>query len=324
MIPNDHTDDDLPAEFRLIARYFKPLAGPGALDLGDDCAVVTPPAGRELVIAADAMVENVHFLPDQPPDLVARKLLRVNLSDLAAMGASPLGYLLTLAVPTTTPESWFASFAQGLGLDQQIFGISLLGGDTTSTAGPISLSLTILGHVPPGQAVRRSGARPGDGIWVSGTIGDGVLGLAAARGQVADPDGFLLGRYRLPTPRLALPIMGVAHAAMDVSDGLIQEIGHLARASHVSATVWADQVPLSAAARQLGPEWRDRCLAGGDDYELVMAIPPDQEARLQALAARAGVAVTRIGVFSEGPARAFVLDANGDPVALAKTGWSHF
>src|SRR6202035_2343884 len=194
----------LPAEFSLIGRHFRPLAGPGALDLRDDAALLIPPPGRELVLTVDAMVAGVHFLPDDPPDLVGRKLLRVNLSDLAAKGAVPLGYLMTVSAPKNTPEAWFAGFAAGLALDQATFGVTLLGGDTTSTPGPISLSLTIIGHVAPGCAVKRAGARPGDGIWVTGTIGDGALGLATARGHLTDPTGHLLSRYRLPQPRVGL------------------------------------------------------------------------------------------------------------------------
>jgi thiamine-monophosphate kinase len=166
---------ELPAEFALIARHFRPLAGPGALDLTDDAAVFAPPPGRELVVAADAMVAGVHFLPDDPPDLVSRKLLRTNLSDLAAMGAEPFGYLMTVAAPRDTPDAWFGSFAAGLAQDQLEFGLALLGGDTTSIPGPISLSLTIIGTVRPGRALRRTGALAGDGLWVSGTIGDGAL-----------------------------------------------------------------------------------------------------------------------------------------------------
>jgi thiamine-monophosphate kinase len=188
-----------PAEFGLIARCFAPLAGPAGLGLLDDAALLAPPPGRELVISADALVAGVHFLPDDPADLIARKLLRANLSDLAAKGAVPLGYLLTVAAPRATPEAWFSAFAAGLALDQAEYGVTLLGGDTTSTPGPVCLSLTILGHVAPGAMVRRSGARAGDGIWVTGTIGDAALGLAVARAGAGD--AFLLDRYRLPRPR---------------------------------------------------------------------------------------------------------------------------
>ncbi len=316
--------DGLPAEFSLIARHFRPLAGPGALDLSDDAAVFAPPPGRELVIAADAMVSGVHFLPDDPADLVARKLLRTNLSDLAAMAAAPLGYLLTVSAPRDTPDEWFAAFAAGLAQDQAEYGISLLGGDTTSTPGPVSLSLTILGTVAPGCAVRRSGARPGDGVWVTGTIGDGALGLLAATGRLVDPGGHLLDRYRLPRPRLGLALHGVAHAAMDVSDGLVQDLGHLCRAAGLAATIEAGLVPLSDAARTAGAEHLVRCLTGGDDYELLLAVPEAAEPALHALAGAAAVPVTRIGRFAVGLPAVTVRNAAGENLDLMSGGWSHF
>ncbi len=198
--------------------------------------MLSPPPGRELVLTCDAMVGGVHFLPDDPADLVARKLLRVNLSDLAAKGAVPLGYLMTVSAPRGTPDAWFAGFAAGLAEDQARFGVSLLGGDTTSTPGPISLSLTILGHVAPGAAVRRAGARPGDGVWVTGTIGDGALGPRRRRAVGwRTRRAISLGRYRLPEPRLGLAIAGIASAGMDVSDGLVQDLGHLCRAGGLAA-----------------------------------------------------------------------------------------
>ena len=312
-----------PAEFGLIARHFRPLAGPGGLDLLDDAALLVPPPGRELVLTADAMVGGVHFLPDDPADLVGRKLLRVNLSDLAAMGATPLAYLMTVSAPRDTPDNWFAGFAAGLSLDQAEFGITLLGGDTTSTPGPLSLSLTCIGHVAPGQAVRRRGAQAGDEIWVTGTIGDGALGLAALRGEVADPEGWLAGRYRLPQPRLGVATPGVVAACMDVSDGLVQDLGHLCRAAGLGAELWADAVPLSPAARAAGPAWRETCLTGGDDYELLRAVPPDNTLNLQHSAARAGVPVARVGRFVPGD-RVRALDRNGGEIAIGRAGWSHF
>ncbi len=315
---------ELPGEFALIGRHFRPLAGPGALDLSDDAAVFMPPPGRELVVAADALVAGVHFLPDDPADLVARKLLRANLSDLAAMGADPLGYLMTVSAPKHTPEAWFAGFAAGLAQDQREYGLRLLGGDTTSTSGPVSLSLTILGTVAPGQALRRSGAMPGDGLWVTGSIGDGALGLLAARGELPDPDGWLAGRYRLPQPRLELGrrLHGIAHAAMDVSDGLVQDVGHLCRASSVAAEIDADAVPLSPAAASCGR--LALCLTGGDDYELALAVPPVRDAALLAAARAAGIAVTRIGGFREGAAHVSVRYADGRGMRLGQGGWSHF
>jgi thiamine-monophosphate kinase len=315
---------DLPAEFALIARHFQPLAGPGSLDLQDDAAVLAPPAGCELVLTADAMVAGVHFLPDDPPDLVGRKLLRVNLSDLAAKGATPLGYLMTIATPRDTPEGWFVGFASGLADDQRAYGVSLLGGDTTSTPGPIALSLTAIGHVASGQAVHRAGASAGDGIWVTGTIGDGALGLAVARGRLADPSGHLLSRYRLPQPRVGLPIAGLASAGMDISDGLVQDLGHICRASNVGAEIEAGLVPLSGPARAAGPEWLTTCLTGGDDYELLLAVPPAREAALQGAAKLADTAVIRIGRFISGAPCVVVRGPDGSPMALAVGGWSHF
>ena len=312
--------DSLPAEFSLIARHFRPLAGPGALNLGDDAAVFAPPPGREIVVAADAMVGGVHFLPDDPPDLIARKLLRTNLSDLAAMGAQPLGYLMTVSAPRATPDAWFAGFAAGLAADQAEFAVTLLGGDTTSTPGPVSLSLTILGTVAPGEAIRRVGARPGDLLCVTGTIGDGALGLRAARGEIADADGYLAGRYRLPRPRLGVARHGVVAAALDVSDGLVQDVGHLCRAAGCGAEILADQLPLSAPARALLPDALTAILTGGDDYELAMAVRPDHVAALRACP----VPVTCIGRFVAGPPHVAVRDAAGAEVPLAAGGWSQF
>ena len=314
----------LPPEFALIARHFQPLAGAGSLALTDDAAILTLPRDRELVIAADALVGGVHFLPDDPPDLVARKLLRTNLSDLAAMGAEPLGYLMTVSAPQATPDAWFAAFTAGLAADQQEFRVALLGGDTTSTPGPISLSLTILGTVRPGQAIRRAGAAPGDAVWVSGTIGDGALGLLAATGRLDDPTGYLADRYRLPRPRLKLGkcLHGVVTAGMDVSDGLVQDLGHVCRASGCAAEIDAASVPLSDAARAANQ--LERCLTGGDDYELLLAVPPAREAVLQQAAKEAGVAVTRIGRFLAGAPRVTVRAADGAAMRLVRGGWSHF
>jgi len=312
------------AEFAFIARHFRPLAGPAALGLSDDAAVFLPPAGRELVVCADAMVSGVHFLPTDPPDTVARKLLRVNLSDLAAMGAEPLGYLMTVSVPPDLPPDWFEGFGAGLAIDQAGFGLSLLGGDTTSTAGPLVLSLTIIGHVAPGTALRRNGARAGDGVWVTGTIGDGALGLACLTGGLTDRTGHLAGRYRLPQPRLGLKLAGVVHAAIDVSDGLVQDLGHLCRESGLAARIEAALVPASDAARLAGPDWLERRLTGGDDYELLLAVPPVAEAALLAAARATGIPVTRIGVFEAGPHAVHVLAPDGADLVFDRPGWSHF
>lgn len=324
MAPADPRSSGLPAEFDLIGRHFRPLAGPGALELRDDAALMNPPPGRQLVLTADAMVAGVHFLPDDPADLVGRKLLRVNLSDLAAKGAVPLAYLMTISAPRATPDSWFADFAAGLAQDQKTYGVSLLGGDTTSTPGPLSLSLTIIGHVAPGEAVHRMGAEAGDEIWVTGTIGDGALGLLAVQGKLADPDGFLQNRYRLPQPRVGLRLAGIATAAMDVSDGLVQDLGHICRASGVGAVLRAEAVPLSAAARNAGSSWLTTCLTGGDDYEVLMAVPPGRAERLRAAATAASIGVTQVGHFTSGPPEVMVRQANGEILALKQGGWSHF
>ncbi len=319
----------LPPEFALIARHFRPLAGAGALDLADDAALLDAPAGRQLVLAADAMVAGVHFLPDDPPETISRKLLRVNLSDLAAMGAAPLGYLMTTAFPQGTTDDWIGRFVAGLAQDQAEFGLSVLGGDTVGTPGPACFSLTIIGTVAPGAALRRAGGRPGDDVWVSGSIGDGALGLRALRGQVADPEGWLAGRYRLPRPRLALgqAVAALAHAGMDVSDGLVQDLGHLCRAAGCAAVLAAPAVPLSPAARAAlaaDPALLPLVLTGGDDYELLFAAPPGAASAVQAAAAAAGTPVTRIGQLQAGEPGVAVQDAAGQPIPLPRGGWSHF
>jgi thiamine-monophosphate kinase len=324
--------DALAGEFRLIARHFRPLAAaPGALALADDAALLDPPPGRTLVLAADAMVAGVHFLPDDPPETIGCKLLRVNLSDLAAMGAEPIGYLMTTALSPATDDPWLEGFTRGLAEDQARFGVVLLGGDTVSSPGPLTLSLTIIGAVSPGRALRRDGARAGDALWVSGTIGDGALGLDALTGRLpglpAAAQAQLARRYRLPEPRLALgaALAGVASACMDVSDGLVQDVGHLARGAGLAAVIEAGAVPLSEAAREAvaaEPALRARCLAGGDDYELVFAAPPEAEAAVRAAATSAGVAVTRIGGFAAGSGVA-VRAADGTVLPLARGGWSH-
>ncbi len=320
----------LPPEFALIARHFRPLAGKGALDLADDAALLDPPSGQQLVIAADAMVAGVHFLPDDPPETIGRKLLRCNLSDLAAMGAAPLAYVLTVSLPRDVAPGWVEGFSAGLAADQEEFGLRVLGGDTTSTPGPISLSLTILGTVAPGCALRRVGAAPGHDVWVSGTIGDGTLGLAVLLGeQPADDAGFLAERYRVPRPRLGLggALHGLASAAMDVSDGLVQDLGHLCRAAGCAAELHAAAVPLSPPARALldaEPALLPRILTGGDDYELLFAAPPEAAGAILARAAVEGVAVTRIGSFVAGEPAVKVLDGAGQAMALGREGWSHF
>ena len=289
----------------------------------DDAALLRPPPGRELVFTADAMVAGVHFLPDDPADTVGAKLLRVSLSDLAAMGAVPLAYLMTVSAPRDTGDAWFAAFAGGLARDQARFRITLLGGDTTATPGPITLALTASGHVAPGAARRRRGAAAGDEVWVTGTIGDGALGLLALGGRVADPDSWLAGRYRLPQPRLGLALHGIVSACMDVSDGLVQDLGHLCRAAGLGAVIEAALVPRSPAGGAAGEAWLKTCLTGGDDYELLMAVPPEHAGALKAEAAAQGIGMARIGRFEAGD-QVRVLDEAGGAISLDRPGWSHF
>lgn len=321
-------------EFDFIAHVLRPLAGtPEALGLMDDAAVIPGRSGFDLVVSKDAMVSGVHFLPDDPLDLVARKLLRVNLSDLAAKGAEPYGYLMAIAWPPGCGWLEREAFVSGLAEDQARFGLSLFGGDTVSTPGPLTLSLTILGWTPQGAMVRRSGAQPGDKLFVTGAIGDGWLGLKAARGELpgldADALAWLAGRYRLPKPRLEIAgaLRACASAAADVSDGLVADAGHIAEASGAAVELELDRLPLSAPAAVWLAAQPDRVQAltdlatGGDDYEVVCAVPPDKAAALVSAGERVGVQLAEIGHIVEGRGiRAF---ASGREVRLGRTGWRH-
>lgn len=312
-------------EFSFIARHFRPLAGPESLDLRDDCALISCPPGQELAISTDTMVENVHFLPDDPPETLGRKLLRCNLSDIAAMGATPYAYTLNVTIPRNSRynDSWFSAFVAGLSEDQARYGVTLLGGDTTSTSGPLVLSATVFGRLHKGTALRRNGARPGDSLWVTGTIGDAALGLLALQGKIPDPSGFLADRYRLPQPRTGLALNGIVHAAMDISDGLIQDCQHIAEESDVAIDLQADTVPASPEAKSLGPKWLEQRLTGGDDYELLLACPPEQEASLAQICRDAEIPVTRIGTILSGSG-VRALDHNGQVIQFLKGGWQHF
>ena len=324
------------AEDSLISRYFRPLAtDPGAFGLGDDAAVLQP-AGDDLVVTTDAIVEGVHFLSDDPADTIARKALRVNLSDLAAKGAIPAGFVLTLAL-RAADDGWLAPFARGLGEDAGHFGCPLLGGDTVSTRGPLMISITAFGRVPPGKIVHRSGAKPGDRVVVTGTIGDAALGLdilkggavAAALADDAAARQMLIGRYRIPQPRnaLAMAVRDHAHAAMDVSDGLAGDLAKLCAASGVSAVIDAESVPLSAAVQGLvkrGTAGIEAIVSGGDDYEILCAIPENRFEAFAQAADLAGVAVTSIGTVIAGPPVPRFLDAAGTDIALPRMSWSHF
>lgn len=326
----------LAGEFELIARYFAPLAAkmPGALGLLDDACTYTPLAGHELVLTADALVSGIHFLADDPADLIARKMLRVNLSDLAAKGAKPVGYLMTTAFSSEIDEAWVAAFAQGLAVDHAEFGISLMGGDTVSTPGPLTLSLTALGTVPTGKALRRGGAKAGDIVLVSGSIGDGALGLKVLRheflGLSTEDRRYLADRYHIPQPRVALGqallATGRVRAMMDVSDGLVADLAHIAKASGVAATLRANDVPVSDAAAAILAEETDLLpllLTGGDDYELLLTAAPDSVPDLLGLAAELEVPLTEIGEIAAGSGVS-VVDRDGGALEIGSTGFRHF
>jgi thiamine-monophosphate kinase len=322
-------------EDALIARYFKPLAtDPGAFNLGDDAAILNA-QGEDIVVTTDAIVEGVHFLPDDPPDTVARKALRVNLSDLAAKGAAPAGFVLTLAL-RDADDAWLTPFARGLGSDAGLFGCPLLGGDTVSTPGPLMISITAFGRVPSGKMVHRSGAKPGDRILVTGTIGDAALGLDILKGgpvatALADAaaKAMLVGRYRVTQPRngLARAVRDLAHAAMDVSDGLAGDLAKLCAASGVSAVIDAPSIPLSAAAAALlarGTVGIETVVSAGDDYEILCAIPENKFEAFAQAAGAAGVAVSSIGIVIAGDSVPRFLDSEGRVMPLPHLSYSHF
>ena len=310
------------SEFDLIERYFAPLAGPEGLGLKDDAAHFTPPAGFDLTLTVDANVAGVHFLAKESPDIVARRLLRTNLSDLAAKGARPVGYLLTLALSEATDEAWVQAFAQGLAADQAMFGLNLFGGDTVATPGPALASITALGLTPSGRAVLRSGAKAGDGVFVTGTIGDAGLGLSLLQGAPendlsSDDRQWLIERFRLPTPRLEFgaDLLNAATAAADVSDGLVADAGHIAKASGLIIEIDATAVPLSEAALRYGLDPL-RAMTSGDDYEIVFAASGESP-----------VPATRIGAVRSPKAGetpgAIVLDSSGAKIPILRSGYAH-
>jgi thiamine-monophosphate kinase len=324
------------AEDRLIARFFRPLAtAPGALGLIDDAAALTPPPGCDLVLTTDGVIAGVHFFPDDRPENIARKALRMNLSDLAAKGARPLGFLLSLALPAEADEAWLAAFASGLGDDATRYGCPLLGGDTDHTPGLTSVSIAAFGAVPQATMVRRSTAKPGDCIVVTGTIGDSALGLKlrqdrslAKRWRLSDAAAaHLEERYLLPQPRNALAeaVLQHASAAIDVSDGLAGDVAKLCRASSVAADIDVSRVPLSdaaGAAVAAAPALLETALSGGDDYEIALTLPPDRLASFHAAAKTAGVAVAEIGHVRAGEGVRFMRD--GQALTFARASYSHF
>jgi thiamine-monophosphate kinase len=317
-------------EFALIARHFTRLGAPPharvALGVGDDCALLQPQPGMQLAVSTDMLVEGRHFLPTVAPERLGHKALAVNLSDLAACGAEPLGCTLALALPRVD-DDFLAGFARGLFALADAHGTALVGGDTT--AGPLTICITVFGQVPPGQALLRSGARPGDDLWVSGSLGDARLALGVFRGRVALPgaqfDAVRLA-MELPQPRVALglALRGVASAAIDLSDGLAGDLGHVLARSGVGAVVDVDALPRSVVLAAQPPALQHECLlAGGDDYELLFTAPAAQRDAVLAAGRSAGVAVTRFGVIDSGPGLR-VVDARGNALPASWCGFDHF
>jgi thiamine-monophosphate kinase len=325
-----------PDEFAWIDRLRRLTRGdPRALDLRDDAAVIQARPGRDLVVSVDAMVEGVHFLSGERPDRIAQRLLRTSLSDLAAKAARPFGYFLTTAWPADRPWAYRDAFISGLAEDGDAFGVALLGGDTVTTSGPLTLSATVLGWVEAGRAVPRSGARPGDAAVICGVIGDGWLGLKAARGELSDPGGRLASHYRTPRPLLALAEALRTHAvaAADVSDGLLADLGHVARASGCLAVVDLDQLPLSLSAAAWCADQEDEAAArlalasGGDDYALVCAVRPGAVGAFVDACAAKGVPAACAGQFlaaQDGEAAGLVQARfQGRDVRVSEAGWRH-
>jgi thiamine-monophosphate kinase len=324
------------AEQRLIARYFRPLAShPGAFGLADDAAAISPPAGYDLVLTTDGVIAGVHVFADEPADFIARRALRMNLSDLAAKGATPLGFLLALSLPAGTKKSWIAAFARGLGEDAKRFGCALLGGDTDHTPGPAAVSIAAFGAVPHGKMVRRSTAKVGDVVVVTGTIGDAALGVKLRRDPrlakrwrlgKAEADE-LIRRYRLPQPRnaLARAVLRYASAAIDISDGLAGDLDKLCGGSKVAADIDVAGVPFSKAARAAltaEPKLMQTVLTGGDDYEIALTVAPKKLAAFRRAAEAAGVPVTAIGRIQRGAGACFVQE--GRALNFARPAYSHF
>lgn len=321
------------AEDRLIARFFGPIAtDPGALGLTDDAAFIKPPPGTEMVLKTDAIVGGVHFFPDDPADAVAQKALRANLSDLAAKGAKPLGFLVSLALPKDIGEDWLSAFASGLREDAATYKCPLFGGDTVRSPGPIMVSVATFGSVPEGRMVKRAGAKAGDHIFVTGTIGDAALGLRLRQGAGWPLDDkqreHLLSRYLLPRPRnaLAQAVLDYASASMDVSDGLAGDLAKLCRVSKVAADIDVARVPLSDAAQAViahDASMLEPALTGGDDYEILCTVAPANIDRFRVAAMMARTAITDIGVVAEGEGAVF-RQSDGTTLEFKRSSFSHF
>ncbi|NNE21902.1 MAG: thiamine-phosphate kinase [Rhizobiales bacterium] len=329
----------LPGEFELIADYFAPLSKgfPGAFGLLDDAAIISPASGHDLVAKTDAIVGGVHFEPDDPADLIARKALRVNLSDIAGKGANARAYMLDLVLPHTTTAAWLSAFCDGLAADQNEYGVHLIGGDTNATPGTLTIAVTAFGEVPRGRMLRRSSAHADDLIFVTGTIGDAALGLRVLCGELPSlktkTAASLVGRYRLPQPRVDVGplLLDVATATIDVSDGLLADLGHICEMSGLSAVISTNDIPLSPAAQQALSADRSiiaAIVAGGDDYEILFTAPLGAVSKIDEISRSTGVPITMIGRMEkispniETPVT--LLDPSGTPLKIGNRGWTHF
>lgn len=317
-------------EFDIISRYFAPLSTKVGLGLLDDAAVLTPPEGQDLIFTKDALVADVHFFSNDPPDLIAQKALRVNLSDLAAMGAKPLGYLLALALPKSMKyrDKWLETFAAGLAKDQTTFGWSLFGGDTVSTSGPLTISITAIGTVDHGTALKRNGAKVDDDIYVSGNLGDAALGLKCLTGDISQKDLALIDRYHLPQPRLELgqKLFNIASSAMDISDGLQGDIGHICALSGLGAKIEDKLIPLSLQAGNIlesFPSYKHLVWSGGDDYELLFTAPRDMAEEVNSLSELVDCPITRIGCMTK-IKDITIVSENGHNLIHKEQGFRHF
>ncbi|WP_350334499.1 thiamine-phosphate kinase [Coralliovum pocilloporae] len=328
-----------PGEFALIAKYLAPLAtDPGTFDLTDDTCRLDIPDGQQLVISKDMLVSGMHFLATDPPDLIARKALRVNISDLTAKGAEAAGYMLGLSLPDDWTEDWLQRFSEGLGRDAAVFSLGLLGGDTVKSGSDrLTISVTVFGWQPKGTRLTRGGARPGDHLYVSGVIGDSALGLLLHRGDqptwvVALDDRLcneLINRYLLPGNRQDIRslVLDYASASMDISDGLVGDLRHICVASGCGARLETGLVPMSEAG-QVAASVETGCLqtmlTGGDDYEVLLTVPDDRHKAFQDAVKMSSVPFTRIGVMTEGSTEIDLKDADGQSLVWEQQSFSHF
>ncbi len=316
------------AEFDRIRNYFLPLTDSNAMarDLADDAAVIQPVEDTSFVVTTDALTEGIHFFPDTQPSLIAQKALRVNLSDLAAMGATPHAYTLSLLIPHHCDDTWIDAFCHGLAEDQERFGIQLIGGDSSSIDGPVTLSITAFGLAKHHNLLSRSGAQSGDDVWVSGSIGDAFLGLHAIKQQQHHHEA-LINRYHLPQPRIILgqALHGMAHSAIDVSDGLLQDLEHICHASAVGADIQLQAIPVSDIAREYTDGHHINpvdLLAGGDDYELLFTASPDCHSAIETLSRKLSLPLTCIGAMKDGH-DVTLRDEDGDEITMQHKGYQH-